>query len=170
MQQPRIYILLLDYFISHQLLTRHCSLHLFWRGKQIMWQSKWNSVSSEPFVGLIYTLGKGNIFLYGVFFEEVEGNPWKIYNWLANELLSNDIAFRRQHPCSFHFHLFCFEANINIQFPHPFTDTFCSIIQVFHYFCRLTYIGTFTSMFIFRWKILYKHVLLTYYTSAVSHS
>jgi hypothetical protein len=27
-----------DYFISHLLLTRHCSLHLFWRGKQIMWQ------------------------------------------------------------------------------------------------------------------------------------
>ena len=53
------------------------------------------------------------------------------------------IAFRRQHPCPFHFHLFCFEANINIQFPHPFTDTFCSIIQVFSLFfskfvCRLT--------------------------------
>ena len=53
------------------------------------------------------------------------------------------ISFRRQHPCPFHFHLFCFEANINIQFPHPFTDTFCSIIQVFSLFfskfvCRLT--------------------------------
>jgi hypothetical protein len=37
-----------DYFISHLLLTRHCSLHLFWRGKQIMWQSKWNSVYRAP--------------------------------------------------------------------------------------------------------------------------
>ena len=36
MQQPRFYILLYDYFISHQLLTRHCSLHMFWMGKQIM--------------------------------------------------------------------------------------------------------------------------------------
>ena len=64
------------------------------------------------------------------------------------------IAFRKQHPCPFHFHLFCFEANINIQFlelHHPFRDTYCSIIQVFfHYFClkfvcRLTNIGTFIS-------------------------
>ena len=64
------------------------------------------------------------------------------------------IAFRRQHPCPFHFHLFCFEANINIQFPelhHPFTDTYCSIIQVFFslflskFVCRLTNIGTFIS-------------------------
>jgi hypothetical protein len=29
MQQPMFYILLHDYFISHQLLTRYCSLHLF---------------------------------------------------------------------------------------------------------------------------------------------
>ena len=36
MQQPMFYILLQDYFISHQLLTRHCSLHMFWMGKQIM--------------------------------------------------------------------------------------------------------------------------------------
>ena len=65
------------------------------------------------------------------------------------------IAFRRQHPCPFHFHLFCFEANINIQFPHPFTDTF--IIQVFSLFfskfvCRLTYIGTFISCLFFGGK------------------
>jgi hypothetical protein len=55
------------------------------------------------------------------------------------------IAFRRQHPCPFHFHLFCFETNINIQFPelhHPFRDTYCSIIQVFfHYFCPSLFPG-----------------------------
>jgi hypothetical protein len=53
-------------------------------------------------------LGKGNIFLYGFFSWKGRATPeknWKIYNRLADELLSNDIAFRRQHPCPFHFHL-----------------------------------------------------------------
>ena len=73
------------------------------------------------------------------------------------------ISFRRQHPCPFHFHLFCFEANINIQFPHPFTDTFCSIIQVFSLFfskfvCRLTYISTFISCLFLGGKY-FKHML-----------
>ena len=57
------------------------------------------------------------------------------------------IAFRRQHLCPFHFHLF------NIQFPelhHPFRDTYCSITGFFSLFlskfaCRLTNIGTFIS-------------------------
>ena len=163
MQQPRIYILLLDYFISHQLLTRHCSLHLFWRSKQIMWQSKWNSVSSEPFVGLIYTLGKGNIFLYGVFYEEVEGNPWKIYNWLANELLSNDIlveiSLLKTTSVSFPFSSFLFRSQYQHSIPSSIyanTDTFYTGFSLFlcKFVFRLIYIGTFISMFIFRWKIL----------------
>jgi hypothetical protein len=63
------------------------------------------------------------------------------------------IAFRRQHLCPFHFHLFCFEANINIQFPelhHPFTDTYCSIIHgFFHYFCLRLFAGWPTSVLSF---------------------
>ena len=105
MQQPMFYILLHDYFISHLLLTRHCSLHLFWRGKQIMWQSKWNSVYSESFVGLILYLGKGSYFSTWFFLMERRATAeknWKIYNRLAD-----DVAFQRQHLCSFHFHLFC---------------------------------------------------------------
>jgi hypothetical protein len=95
-------------------------------------------------------LGKCNIFLHRVFFAEGEGDPWKIYNRLANEILSNVIAFRRQHLCPFHFHLFCFEANINIQFPHPFTPTRTPSIQVFHYFCLSLFAGWPTSVLPFR--------------------
>ena len=64
-------------------------------------------------------------------------------------IFSLRLAFWRQHLCPFHFHLFCFEANINIQFPHPFMDTFCSIIRVFHYFCLSLFAGWPTSVLSF---------------------
>ena len=80
------------------------------------------------------------IFFYmGSFSRKGRATPekkWKIYNRLADELLSNDIAFRRQHQCPFHFHLFCFEANINI-------------IQVFHYFCPSLFASWPTSVLSF---------------------
>jgi hypothetical protein len=131
------YILLHDYFISHQLLTRHCSLHLFWRGKQIMWVKVKFSVF-RTISGFNFIPWERVIFFYMGSFSWKGKVPLKkiekcitLINRLAYELLSNDIyiAFRRQHLCPFHFHVFCFEANINI--PHPFTDTFCSIIHVF---------------------------------------
>ena len=64
-------------------------------------------------------------------------------------IFSLRLAFWRQHPCPFHFHLFCFEVNINIQFPHPFMDTFYSIIRVFHYFCLSLFAGWTTSVLSF---------------------
>jgi hypothetical protein len=70
---------------------------------------------------------------------------------LVDELLSNDIySLPKTTSVSFTFHLFCFEANINIQFPelhHPSTDTYCSIIQFFfHYFCLILFVGWPTSV------------------------
>jgi hypothetical protein len=106
------------------------------------------------------TLSAMNYLLYmGTFSRKGNVTPEKFITVILTDLSMNFypmiyIAFRRQHLCPFHFHLFCFEANINIQFlelHHPFRDTYCSIIQVFfHYFClkfvcRLTNIGTFIS-------------------------
>jgi hypothetical protein len=94
------------------------------------------------------------IFFYvGSFSRKGRATPeknWKVYNRLADEILSNVIDFRRQHPCPFHFHLFCFEANINIQFPHPFTPIRTPSIQVFHYFCLSLFAGWSTSVLSFR--------------------
>jgi hypothetical protein len=119
------YILLHDYFISHQLLTRHCSLHLFWRGKQIMWVKVKFSVfriicgfNFIPWERVIYSRDTHftnwrraiDQCYMGVFSWKGRATPeknWKIYNRLADELLSDDKAFRRQHLCPFHFHLFC---------------------------------------------------------------
>ena len=129
MQQSMFYILLHDYFIFHQLLTRHCSLHLFWRGKQIMWVKVKFSVF-RTISGFNFIPWERVIFFYMGSFSWKGKVPLKkiekcitLINRLAYELLSNDIyslpkttfvsfplscfLFRsqHQHPSSIYGHL-----------------------------------------------------------------
>ena len=130
------------------------NVHLFWRGKHINVTVKVKFSAFRTICGFNFIPWKRVIFFYmGSFYSICQ---WTFIQWYVY------IAFRRQHLCPFHFHLFCFEANINIKFPelhHPFTDTYCSIIQVFFIFfvqvCLLVdQHRYFHFMFIFRWSIL----------------
>jgi len=102
----------------------------------------WNKVKFGIFrtiCGSNFIPWKRAIFFYMSFFSRKEkATPEKIkkfitlINRLVDELLSNDIAFRRQHPCTFHFSSFVHSVVL-----YRFFSLFLS-----KFVCWLTYIGT----------------------------
>ena len=122
--------------------TVYQTLHLFWRGKQINVTVKVKLSAFRTICGFNFIPWKRVIFFYmegecdsWIFFYNI--CRWTFIQWYVY------IAFRRQHPCPFHFHLFCFEANINIQFPelHHLRTPTVVLYRFFHYFCPSLFAG-----------------------------
>jgi hypothetical protein len=119
MQQPRFYILLHDYFISHQLFTRHyICFEANWRGKQINVTVKVKFSAFRTICGFNFIPWKRVIFFYmGSFSQKGNVTPEKIekfitlINRLVDELLSNDIySLPKTTSVSFPFSSFLFRS------------------------------------------------------------